>query len=93
MTTSTSTGNLTADTVEQELLGFLAAHTRTAWAPDTDLFAKGGVSSLFAMQLLVHIENTYGVSITGDDLSLDNFRTVHRMTALVQRLRGEGSDG
>ena len=90
---TTSTGNRTTEAVQQELLSFLAEHTRTAWAPDTDLFTKGGVSSLFAMQLLVHIESAYGISITGDDLNLENFRTVHRMTALVQRLRGEGSDG
>ncbi|MDG4780090.1 phosphopantetheine-binding protein [Micromonospora sp. WMMD961] len=90
---TTSTGDRTTEAVQQELLKFLAEHTRTDWAPDTDLFAKGGVSSLFAMQLLVHIESTYGISITGDDLNLDNFRTVHRMAALVHRLCGEGSDG
>ncbi|MBM7489377.1 methoxymalonate biosynthesis acyl carrier protein [Micromonospora luteifusca] len=90
---TTSTGDRTSEAVQQELLSFLSEHTRTTWAPDTDLFAQGGVSSLFAMQLLVHIESTYGISITGDDLNLDNFRTVQRMTALVERLRGEGSDG
>ncbi|KPC87040.1 histidine kinase, partial [Streptomyces sp. NRRL WC-3753] len=31
------------------------------------------------------------VTVEGDDLTLDNFRTVPAITALVQRLRGEGA--
>lgn len=81
------------DTVTPELVRFLTARTGRAWPPDTDLFATGGLSSLFAMELVVHLEQTYGVSVRGTDLRLDNFRTVRRMVALVDRLRtGEPGD-
>ncbi|MCX4657985.1 acyl carrier protein [Streptomyces uncialis] len=83
--TTGSTPN--ADDLEKELLGFLEGHTGTPWEADTDLFAAGGLSSLFAMQLVVHLEKTYTIAVRGADLRLDNFRTVRRMAGLVDRLR------
>lgn len=78
-------------TVQKELLRFLEARTRTSWDPDTDLFAAGGQSSLFAMELVVHLEKSFGISIRGTDLRLDNFRTVTVMTALVTRLQQQAA--
>ncbi|MER7006048.1 acyl carrier protein [Dactylosporangium sp. NPDC000555] len=80
----------TADSgeVEKDILRFLEAQTKRSWDPRVDLFAAGGLSSLFAMQLVVHLEQTHGISIRGADLRLDNFRTVASMVALVYRLRG-----
>ncbi|MGH3930721.1 MAG: acyl carrier protein [Pseudonocardiaceae bacterium] len=75
--------------VEESLLGFLATRTKQDWEPDTDLFAMGGMSSLFAMELVVHLECTFGVTVEGEHLNLDNFRTVRRMATLVRRLRGD----
>ena len=80
-------------TVEKELLDFLQTRTKTEWRQDTDLFASGGLSSLFAMELVVHLEKTYGISVRGADLRLDNFRTVTGMAALVRRLREAAGDG
>lgn len=80
----------------QELIGtFLKQHTKISWEADQDIFATGAVSSLFAMQLVVFLEKTFGVSIGGADLRLDNFRTIATMLALVDRLRGvpAGGDG
>jgi methoxymalonate biosynthesis acyl carrier protein len=68
------------------LLGFLAARLRTDVAADADLFASGLVNSMFAMELVVHLETTFDVMIEGTDLKLDNFRTIWSMTDLVSRL-------
>ncbi|MGX6607635.1 acyl carrier protein [Micromonosporaceae bacterium Da 78-11] len=73
--------------VESDLLSFLTTRTKASLDPDTDLFASGHVSSLFAMELVVFIEGTFDVRIEGKDLTLDTFRTVRTMTALVHRLR------
>jgi len=81
----------TAD-IEQDVLGFLEQHTRKSWTTDTDLFATGGMSSMFALQLVIFLEKRFGVAIDGEDLHLDNFRTVNAMAGLVHRLRG-GSAG
>ncbi|WP_274564251.1 acyl carrier protein [Streptomyces spiramyceticus] len=89
-----STGTTPADDeVAEELLGFLAANTKTTWERDQDLFAVGGMSSLFAMQLVVHLEKTHGIVISGADLMLDNFRTVDAMVRLVGRLAAPGPTG
>ena len=76
-----------AETIEREIQGFLADRTKTVVPVDQDLFASGLVSSVFAMELVVHLEETYAIAIIGGDLKLDNFRTVERMTALVARLQ------
>jgi len=75
--------------IERQLLAFVEKHTKKTWTPDDDFFAAGAVSSMFAMQLVVFIESTFDVEVSGDDLVIDNFRTVGAMTALVSRLRGE----
>jgi methoxymalonate biosynthesis acyl carrier protein len=80
------------DEVRQNLVEFLRRRTRTEIGADVDLFGAGLVSSLFALELVVHLENAFGVEVTGPDLKLDNFRTVEAMTALVSRLSGPGDD-
>ncbi|OQO89716.1 acyl carrier protein [Saccharomonospora piscinae] len=80
-----------AAAIEAALLELLEARTKTDLTPDQELFASGLVSSMFAMELIVHLEQTYQLSITGPDLKLDNFRTVAKMTALVLRLRDDST--
>lgn len=74
------------EAVAAELTAFLAKRTRRTCGPDDDLFGPVGLSSLFAMQLVVHLENTYGIEIRGTELRLDNFRTIRAMGALIARL-------
>jgi methoxymalonate biosynthesis acyl carrier protein len=78
--------------VTRDLLEFLERRTRVPVAADVDLFGSGMVSSLFALELVVHLETAFGIEIAGPELRLDNFRTVAAMTTLVARLRG-GGDG
>ncbi|MFE3599687.1 acyl carrier protein [Streptomyces sp. NPDC059096] len=82
-----------ADTVQTDLLQFLTKHTGRAWETDADVFGNGGLSSIFAMELVVHLERTYGIAIRGADLRMDNFRTVRRMGTLVERLRQPAPGG
>jgi methoxymalonate biosynthesis acyl carrier protein len=81
--------SLTGESVRENLLGFLEQRTKRSWTSGEDLFASGVVSSLFAMELVVHVESTFAISIGGEDLTLANFRTVEVMTELVLRLRDE----
>jgi methoxymalonate biosynthesis acyl carrier protein len=77
-----------AESVRANLRSFLGEHLHAPVETDVDLFASGLMSSLFALELVVHVESAFGVTVAGDDLMLDNFRTVDAMTALVLRLRG-----
>ncbi|MGW1507246.1 acyl carrier protein [Streptomyces mirabilis] len=86
-----STTELTVAAIEQRIGKFLETKTKMTWEPEADLFASGAVSSLFAMELVVFVESTFGVEVGGSDLAMDNFRTVRSMTSLVTRLRsGDG---
>jgi methoxymalonate biosynthesis acyl carrier protein len=87
MTSEQTMAAITAEAIEEALLSFLAERIKAAVAPDQDLFKSGLVSSMFAMQLVVHLEERYDIAVIGPDLTLDNFRTVQAMTKLVLRLR------
>jgi acyl carrier protein len=50
-----------------------------------DIFTLGYINSLFAMELVVFIENRFGIRIPNDELSIDNFRTIKGMAAVVER--------
>jgi methoxymalonate biosynthesis acyl carrier protein len=87
MTAAQTIAPASAEAIEEALLGFLAERIKADIEADQDLFAAGLVSSMFAMQLVVHLEESYDIAIIGPELKLDNFRTVQAMTALVLRLR------
>jgi methoxymalonate biosynthesis acyl carrier protein len=90
---TTSCAQPTADEIESALLSFLEARVKVPVTPDTDLFASGAVTSLFSLELVVHVEKTYGVVVQGDELRMDNFHTVRAMVGLIERLRSEPQDG
>jgi acyl carrier protein len=52
---------------------------------DEDIFSLGFVNSLFAMQLVLFLEQTFGISIDNEDLDLDNFRSIRALASLVER--------
>jgi methoxymalonate biosynthesis acyl carrier protein len=87
MTSEQTMAPITAEAIEEELLSFLAERIKTTVAVDQDLFKSGLVSSMFAMQLVVYLEEQYDIAVIGPELTLDNFRTVQAMTSLVLRLR------
>jgi methoxymalonate biosynthesis acyl carrier protein len=75
------------DAITDALVSFLTQRLKTEVAPDQELFKSGLVSSMFAMELVVHLEASYDIAIIGPELKLDNFRTIRAMTSLVERLR------
>ncbi|MBY8884726.1 acyl carrier protein [Streptomyces sp. PTM05] len=85
--TPTSSIQPTATEIETELLAFLHGRGKVEVAPDTDLFASGAVTSLFSLELVTHVEAAYGVAVVGDELRMDNFRSVRAMVGLIERLR------
>jgi len=87
MTAEQAISTLTTERIENGLLDFLGERIKATVETDQDLFSSGLVSSMFAMQLVVHLEEVYDIAIVGSDLKLDNFRTVKTMTELVLRLR------
>lgn len=50
---------------------------------DTNIFESGLVDSLFAMQLVNWIEDEYDISISNDQLDLDNFKSINAIANLI----------
>ncbi len=72
--------------IKQSIRSFLSGYIRAAgFADDRDLFASGLVNSLFAMELVLFIEKTFGFAVSSAELRIDNFRTLDAMAALVVR--------
>ncbi|MFJ2862503.1 phosphopantetheine-binding protein [Kitasatospora sp. NPDC087314] len=70
-----------------EIREFLTVALRRPVAPDEDYFALGLADSLFALELVVFVEERFDIRIEVDDLDLDSFRTAERIAALVERKR------
>lgn len=69
-----------------EIRAYVAQHTGGAeLADDTDIFATGHVNSLFAVQVVVWVEQRYGVEVSGQDLDIANFRTIGHIDEFVTR--------
>ncbi len=69
-----------------EIRAFLSRFFRTSeLTDDADIFALGLVNSLFAMQLVLFIEQKFKVTIESDDLEIENFRTINAIAHLLER--------
>jgi acyl carrier protein len=52
---------------------------------DEDIFSLGFVNSLFAMQLVLFVEQTFQITVEDEDLDIDNFRTINALSSLIER--------
>jgi acyl carrier protein len=57
-------------------------------APDEDLLASGIVDSHGVMEMVAFLKQRYGVSVTDDDLTPENFQSLSSIEAFVARKRG-----
>lgn len=51
--------------------------------PDTELVESGRIDSLTILDLVVFVEERYGVALSADDLTPGNLSTVSALAALV----------
>ena len=52
-------------------------------ASDTDLLVTGIIDSLALVELLLRLEQTFGVQISVDNLELDDFRTLDSIARFI----------
>lgn len=72
--------------IKTEIKQFLARFFQNYDLQDNeDIFALGFVNSLFAMQLVLFVEQTFEITIDNEDLDIDNFRTINALTNLIKR--------
>ncbi|MFG1780487.1 acyl carrier protein [Micromonospora sp. NPDC049051] len=70
-------------TVARELHDFIAPALSGPIGPDEDYFALGLLNSLFAIELVVFVEERFGLEVEVADLDLGHFRTISRLTDFV----------
>jgi len=77
---------------KEQIRSFLSQHiSDNGFKDDDDLFGKGYVSSLFAMELVLFVEREFRLTVENTDLDPDNFRSVDAIAALITR-KGGSSD-
>jgi acyl carrier protein len=74
------------DSVSQTARSFIEPRLPRPVSDDEDFFALGTVNSLFAMELVLFVEDSFGTTVPDSELDLANFRTIGAITALVHRL-------
>jgi len=71
--------------IKEEVRNFLSRFVGDKTFEDSDnIFENGLANSLFAMQLVIFIENNFGVTMQNEDLELENFKDVNSIVALIQ---------
>lgn len=72
--------------INHKIRAFLEQYIQSNDLQDDDnIFELGYVNSLFAMQLVLFVEEHYGFQVENEDLTLDNFHSVNALTALILR--------
>jgi methoxymalonate biosynthesis acyl carrier protein len=76
-------GSEVADLFTQKLHVDVPSH-------DCDLFEKGILDSLQLVELLLQLEQHFGVRISLDEMDLENFRSIERITVALASQNGFG---
>jgi len=69
--------------VIQQIAGIFDVLNIEVPADDTDLFETGLLDSLTFVELLVHVEETMGVTVALDQLEPQNFRSIRHIAMFV----------
>jgi methoxymalonate biosynthesis acyl carrier protein len=73
---------------------FIGSHVGEDSVDDgVDLFASGYATSLFAVQLVMWVEQTFDVVVGGEDLDFANFSSVDAVAAFVDGKRATVGGG
>ena len=76
----------TTGDVKDTVRRFIAASVPIGELDDeANLFESGIVNSLFAIQLTVFIEKTFGIEVGAEDLDIENFKSLAATAAFVAR--------
>jgi acyl carrier protein len=74
------------DNIAARIRSFLKENVRNRKLDDDeDIFARGYVNSLFAMQLVTFLEAQFQLRIEDEDLEMENFQSVNAITRLIGR--------
>lgn len=79
--------------MRQNIRSFIESKTilkneKLSFGDDDNIFRMQIVSSLFAMQLVTHLEKTFHVTFEDDDLDVANFSSINAIVRLLEAKQG-----
>lgn len=76
--------------VQQRINGwFLERLSLEIPSPQTDLFETGALDSLAFVELMLFVEQAFGITITLEHVEIENFKSIERIAAFL--LNGAGA--
>ena len=79
---------MTTTEIKERIRAFISRFIKVSdLQADQDIFALGFVNSMFAMQLVLFVEQGFGIKVENEDLDIQNFNTINAITALVESKR------
>ena len=76
--------------IQEQILEFFREKKKAeGLAFDTDLFKGGYIDSLFALEMVIYLEETFHIKLRNDDINEENFRTIDAIAAVVERTQNE----
>ncbi|MEX0827502.1 MAG: acyl carrier protein [Haliea sp.] len=83
--------------IRHEIREYLVAHRASQasgeFAEQDSLLEAGVIDSMTMVDLIVHLEKRYGISIDEDDMTPENFDSIEAIVAYVIRKQGSESSG
>lgn len=70
---------------------FLFGQADAGFTDDASLLEKGLIDSTGVLEIVAHLEQTYGVSVEDEELVPQNFDSVDNLAAYVSRKTGRDS--
>ncbi|WP_441247478.1 acyl carrier protein [Kitasatospora sp. McL0602] len=77
------TATLGPDEIRERTRQYLTTSLARELGDDEDIFAAGFVNSLFAAQLVMFVEERFGITVENDELELAYFSSVNAVTDFV----------
>jgi methoxymalonate biosynthesis acyl carrier protein len=72
-----------------QITAFFSEHLNLVISsPAEDLFETGVLDSMAFVDLVIHLEQQFDIRICGDELELDNFRSVAKIASFVAAHNG-----
>jgi len=78
--------------VREKIRGFIESHLNVfesdvEFTDEDNIFRRGFVNSLFAVQLIAYLEKEFGIKVANRDMNIANFSSVDKMVEFVEQKR------
>ncbi len=80
---------MTTENTKAQIRTFLSQYFKNYQLQDDEnIFERGFINSMFAMQLVMFVEKEFGIKVGHEDLDFENFKSINAILALIERKKG-----